>query len=101
MIKIPEYTSTGKSWRVDPKAAAEAIGFPPSAFLTPTPFRAQAATTLVSGVNSFSYSERTREMFGKGMEEEKGNGVREMQRRKEAAAPKAIQKRGKGKGALE
>lgn len=87
--------------RPDPKEVAASIGFPPSmSFATPIPFRTQSATTLECGVK-FSFSEKTKEMFWKGMEDEKGNGVREMQRRKEAAAPKAIQKRGKGKGALD
>lgn len=102
MIVITNNSIFDLRMRPDPKEVAESIGFPPSmSFAAPTPFRAQVATTMESEVK-FSFSERTREMFGKGIDEgDKGNRIREMQRRKEIAAPKAIQKRGKGKGALE
>ena len=87
--------------RPTPEEVIQGIGFPPSTnFSTPIPFRLRSATTLESGVK-FSFSERTREMFGRGMEEEKGNGVREMQRRKEPTAKRVIGKRGRGKGAIE
>lgn len=102
MIKIPECTSAGKIWRVDPKSAAESIGFPPALDFSDTvPFCPQPVTTAESEPLKFTFSERAKEMFGRGMETEKGNGVREMQRRKEPSAKRAIGKRGHGKGAIE
>jgi hypothetical protein len=87
--------------RPDPKEVAESIGFPPAMnFSTPIPFPAQYATTLEDKVK-FSFSERTKKMFWKEVENKKGNGVREMQRRKEPSAKRTIGKRGHGKGAIE